>query len=74
MSTNLVPPQVLVDTPRPQNDKSEAENYNGMISISLSKFTQSIPKPSNSTSSSSSRKKSSSPRISPRASPRLKKK
>uniref|UniRef100_A0A1I7T7F7 Uncharacterized protein n=1 Tax=Caenorhabditis tropicalis TaxID=1561998 RepID=A0A1I7T7F7_9PELO len=68
MSSNLVPPQVFVDTPRPHNQGSNADDFNGLISVSLSNFVgdqrAKSPKP----------RKSPSPRVSPMASPRTKKK
>ncbi|CAI5440810.1 unnamed protein product [Caenorhabditis angaria] len=78
MSTNLVPPQVIVDTPRPKDQNGEFENgAAGLISVSLSNFVNSTAKSPGSKSSGGAGKKSPttrSPRISPRASPRLMKK
>ncbi|CAI2339226.1 unnamed protein product [Caenorhabditis sp. 36 PRJEB53466] len=67
MSSNLVPPQVFVDTPRPHNKGSNSEDFNGLISVSLSNFVGQRPK-------SPKARKSPSPRVSPMASPRPKKK
>ncbi|CAL2033053.1 unnamed protein product [Caenorhabditis brenneri] len=67
MSSNLVPPQVFVDTPRPHNSGSSADDFNGLISVSLSNFVGQRPK-------SPKPRKSPSPRVSPMASPRMKKK
>ncbi|CAE17721.1 uncharacterized protein CELE_C33B4.4 [Caenorhabditis elegans] len=68
MSSNLAPPQVFVDTPRPHNKGSNAaDDFTGLISVSLSNFVGQRPK-------SPKPRKSLSPRVSPMASPRIKKK
>ncbi|PAV61725.1 hypothetical protein WR25_11146 [Diploscapter pachys] len=40
MSANLVPPKVIVNTPRPQHEDEKETNaeFNGVISITLSNF------------------------------------
>uniref|UniRef100_A0A8R1DYP6 Uncharacterized protein n=1 Tax=Caenorhabditis japonica TaxID=281687 RepID=A0A8R1DYP6_CAEJA len=68
MSANLVPPQVFVDTPRPQRNNA-ADDFNGLISVSLSNFVGQHQHPK-----SPKARKSPSPRISPMASPRMMKK